>query len=112
MSAQLAKRFLPDLRVVRGGVEVQPIQGKAADFRAAVVTAGAISVQHRLLRILHCSSGLQERRSGDQNQKNTYVKETLHRLFAELSKLENVSDELRCKPLRDLHLRSPWVRNE
>ena len=51
MSAQFAQRFLPDLRVIRGGLEVQAVQREAAGLRARVVAADAVGVQHRAMWI-------------------------------------------------------------
>src|SRR5207247_6214855 len=54
MSAQLAQRLLPNFRVIRCGacgLEVQGVQCEAADLRAAVVAADAISIQKRLMWI-------------------------------------------------------------
>src|SRR5262245_11517564 len=83
MSAQLAKRLLPDLRVIRCGLEVQAVQREAADLRAAVVARDAVGIQHCLMGLMliwlgRCS-GLCECRRGDQNQNSTCVKQTLHR---------------------------------
>ena len=111
MSAQLAQRLLPDLRVIRCGLEVQAVQREAADLRAAVVAADAVGIQHRLMwsHLGRCrrssgslsrGSGLQECRRGDQSQNSTCVKETLHGFL------------LGRDTLGDLHLGSPWVGNE
>ena len=51
MSAQLAQRLLPDLRVIRRGLEVQAVQREATDLRARVVAGDAVGVQHRAMLI-------------------------------------------------------------
>ena len=44
MSAQFAQGLLPDLRVIRRGLEVQAVQREAADLRARVVAGEAVGV--------------------------------------------------------------------
>jgi len=84
-SAQLAQGLLPDLRIIRRGLEIEAVQRDATGLHARVVAADAVSVQHRAMlirsacrRSLPHSPVLQNRQRGDQNHQSTRKNETLH----------------------------------
>ena len=52
MSSQLPKRLLPDLRVIRRGLEIQTLQHNAADPGTGVVAGDAIGIQHLLMGLM------------------------------------------------------------
>ena len=52
MSSQLPKRLLPDLRVIRRGLEIQTLQHNAAHPGTGVVAGDAIGIQHLLMGLM------------------------------------------------------------
>ena len=88
----LRSAFSPDLRIIRGGLEIQTVEREAADFQSGVVAADTVAVQYRAMWIrgafvrsacgcLPCSPVLQNRQGSDYDHlSSARVNETLHML--------------------------------
>ena len=88
--SQLAQDLLPDLRVLRGRLEVHAVQGQAAGPGSRIMAADAVAVQHRAVlirpacgrrrggRSLPHRPILHNRQRGAQNHRSTRPKKTLH----------------------------------
>src|SRR5580693_6593049 len=90
MAAQLAQRLLPDLRVIRSGLQVEAIEREAAGLQSGVVAGDAVGVQHlTILTRRGFSRGssrgslpqgcyLQDCGESDRHHNSTRGNETLH----------------------------------
>ena len=85
----LRRGFLPDLRVIRGGFEVQSIERKATGLQARVVAGDTVGIEERPMRIRDGCAGLSRRslplrfKKGErncQNHESACAKQMLHKL--------------------------------